>query len=60
MKNFQKNKLKDRGICNLNVKEFEIAVLKNLNKIQVNSGHLMNSEIKSMNKKNTLPKILKL
>lgn len=47
-------------ICDLNDKEFKIAVLKELTKIQENSGSFMNSEIKSMKEMKILPKRLKL
>lgn len=46
IKYLQKNKLKDMQICDLIDREFRIAVLKIVNKIQENTGSLMSSEIK--------------
>ena len=46
--------------CDLNDREFKIAVMKKLNKIQVNSESQFNELRKIlMNKRSILPKILK-
>lgn len=57
---FQESKLKDMGDCDFNDSEFKKAVLK---KIQWDTRKLrksVSSGIKSINKKRTLPKRLKL
>lgn len=47
-------------VCDLNDKEFKIAVLENLNEMQENTERsLPNSETQSKNKMNILPKRLK-
>ena len=56
------NKLKDMEKCDLNDREFKIAILKKLNEMpkKTQTGNLMSSENKSMNKTSTLLKRLKL
>lgn len=45
------NKLKDKEICDLNDRELKITGLKKLNKIEDHKSRLMNSETKSMNRR---------
>ena len=49
MKNLQKINLK-AWKCDLNDREFKTAILKKLNKLQKNTGSLINSEVKSQTK----------